>query len=119
MELVYLIPQLVLALPAVVIPIVGVLLLRRRRERLTPRAVSLGTAGLGVLLADAVGNVGYLAALPQIARGGRLHDVQILLGGASLLFVVLHALGLALVVAALVSAAQPAGPWDQARPEFG
>jgi hypothetical protein len=118
-DLYYFLPQAAFAMPTVITLLVGVVLLSVRRQRLAPRAWTLGVAGLAVLLTGALGDLVYLALLPRVLRRGAWQDSQALLAGASLLFVVLHVLGLALLIAALLATAQPKDPWGQPPPATG
>jgi hypothetical protein len=110
-DLYYVLPQAVFALPAIVTLIVGVALLWARRKRLAHRAWTLGVAGLTVLLAGAVADVVYLALLPRVIRDGGWPESRALLAGASLGFLVLHVLGMALLIAGLLATARPDDPW--------
>ncbi|WP_327011106.1 hypothetical protein OHA72_29835 [Dactylosporangium sp. NBC_01737] len=110
-DLLYVVPKVVFGLPVIVTLVIGVVLLRLRRDRLAPRARNLGVAGLAVLLAGGVADVVYVALLPNLLRNGTWERVQVLLAGSSVLFIVLHCLGLALLIAALLATAPPKDPW--------
>ncbi len=115
-ELAYMVPQMLFALPAIVTLVVGLALLWARRERLGSRPRMLGMAGLVVLLVGALLNMAYLAALPSYIRDYGFHESQVMFAGTSLMFLTLHVLGLALLIAALVATARPIDPWGQAPP---
>jgi hypothetical protein len=104
-DLYYIVPQVVFVLPTVVTLVVGLVLLWARRDRLAPRTRSLGVAGLAVLLAGALADVVYVVLLPRLLRDGKWEQTGVVLAGSSLLFIVLHCLGLALLIAALLGTA--------------
>ncbi|GAB3850614.1 hypothetical protein ACFPIJ_25910 [Dactylosporangium cerinum] len=110
-DLYYFVPQAAFALPSIATLIVGVALLWARRKRLAHRAWTLGLAGLAVLLAGAVADLVYMALLPRVIRYGDWQESRALLAGASLGFLVLHVLGMALLIAGLLATARPDDPW--------
>jgi hypothetical protein len=110
-DLYYFLPQAAFAMPALATLIAGLVLVWVRRDRLAPRAWRLAVAGLGVLLTGALADVAYLGLLPQIVRRGGWQDTQLVLAGVNLLFLVLHTLGMALVIAAILVTAPPKDPW--------
>lgn len=123
-DLYFMVPQMAYSMPGIATLVVGVALLSVRRRRLAPRAWTLGVAGLAVLLAGSLADLGYLVLLPQLVGDGGLREAKVLLAATGLLFLVLHVLGMALLIAALLSTARPAEPWDQPappepRPELG
>jgi drug/metabolite transporter (DMT)-like permease len=115
-DLLYVVPQVVFALPTIITLVVGLVLLRARRDRLAPRARALGVAGLAVLLAGGLADLVYLALVPQLLRGRDWERAQVMIAGGSLLFMVLQCLGLALLIAALLGTAPPKDPWGQQPP---
>lgn len=115
-ELYYVLPQVAFSMPAIATLVVGVVLLWLRRERLAPRAWALGVAGLAVLLAGSIADLIYVAALPSVIRDNGLRESQALFAAAGLAFLVLHVLGVALLIAALLATARPNDPWGQPPP---
>ena len=113
----YAIPQLLFATPTVVTLVIGIVLIAVRRDRLGPRSRGLGIAGCAVLLVDGLVNTAYTVALPQLLRERSISDLNLVIGVSGLFFVILNCAGLALLVAALVTAAggrpapPPPAPW--------
>jgi hypothetical protein len=109
-------PQVAFAMPTIATLVVGVALVWARRERLAPRAWRLAVAGLAVLLTGALADMLYLGLLPQLLRRGPWQDMNLLIAGMSLLFLVLHVLGVALLIAAILASAPPKDPWGAPPP---
>ena len=115
----YAIPQLLFATPTVITLVVGIVLIAVRRDRLGPRSRGLGIAGCAVLLVDGLANTVYTVALPQLLRERSISDLNVVIGVSGLFFVLLNCVGLALLVAALVTAGgrqapPPPAPWGPA-----
>ena len=110
-DLYYMLPHVAFALPTIATLVVGVVLVWVRRERLAPQAWRLAVAGLAVLLTGALADVVYLGLLPQMLGRGGWQETRVLLAGTSLLFLVLHVLGVALLIAAILASATPKDPW--------
>ena len=114
-DLVYVVPQLALALPTLATLIAGLVLMNARRGRLAPRSRSLGVAGCLVLVLAALVNAGYAVALPTLVREAGPQGIGVLALVFGVVLVLLDCVGLGLLIAAVLAGSRtalpPRQPW--------
>jgi hypothetical protein len=103
--------------PMLAVLVIGLILLGSSGRRLPPRSLLFARAGLGVMLAQTVVSGLTTYALPQLisrmdydTSGTYLRNWGLLWGGINFVLGTLFAVGLALLVAALLAARGPAFP---------
>jgi hypothetical protein len=111
-EFAYVAIQFAAQLPALVVLVVGLLLVATRRRTLTGRAGVLAISGCAVLLAGILLGVAWTSSYIWIYADGDF-DVRsfgVLSSVVGLALTLVHATGLALVIAAVLAGARPAAP---------
>jgi hypothetical protein len=103
---------LVVQLPVFVVLVVGFVLLSSQGRGLPPRTLLLARAGLGVLLAEALVSITWSTVLPQIFTrldysSGLVRTYGLATAIVSFMLALLFALGLGLLIAAVLAARAP------------
>jgi hypothetical protein len=106
---------LVVQLPVLAVLVLGLILLSTPGRRLPPRSLLLARTGLGVMLAECIASTAWTLLLPQLLMraefgSGFVHSFGYASAVAGFLLAVLFAVGVGLLVAALLSARDPAPP---------
>lgn len=102
-------------LPILAVLVLGLILLSTPGRRLPPRSLLLARAGLCAMLAECIGSMAWTLILPQVFmrasyEGGLVRNFGIASALVGFLLAVLFATGVGLLVAALLSARDPAPP---------
>ena len=108
----------VVQLPVFAVLVLGLILLGTQGRRLPPRSLLLARAGLAVMLAEALASMTWTALLPQFFAefgydGGFIHTYGVATAIVGFVLSVLFALGVGLLIAAVLAflpAPHPAGP---------
>ncbi|MFI5494600.1 hypothetical protein [Actinoplanes sp. NPDC051859] len=91
-------------LPILAVLITGFIMIAMRRDRLSARSALLARLGLSALIAGQVVNTLWILVLPQLFRAVRSRsDYQFLLTGSGLVVSLLLTVGIALLIAAVVT----------------
>jgi hypothetical protein len=111
-EFAYIAIQIVSQIPVLVVLVAGLVLLAARRRTLTGRAGTLAIAGCGVLLAGIILSTAWTSSYIWVYSDGDFDDrtFGLLAAAVGLVLTLIHATGLALVIAAVLAAARPAAP---------
>ncbi|MEJ3748539.1 hypothetical protein WEI85_35320 [Actinomycetes bacterium KLBMP 9797] len=114
----YVAGQLIAQLPALLVLVVGLALVAARRRMLTGRSGALAVAGLIVLLVGVIATVGWTASFPWLIGDDvvDLSDFGLLAFAVGMMLTLLHAVGLALMIAALLASGRRAAPVSQWEP---
>ncbi|MDQ7905637.1 hypothetical protein RB614_14045 [Phytohabitans sp. ZYX-F-186] len=104
--------QFAAQLPALIVLVVGLALLAARRRTLTGRAGALAVSGCAVLLAGVLLSIAWTSSYIWIYSGGDFDVTEfgLIASGVGLVLTLVHATGLALVIAAVLAGARPAAP---------
>jgi len=113
-EFAYVAIQVAAQLPALIVLVVGLVLVAARRRTLNGRARGLGLAGCAVLLAGLLATTAWTSSYIWIYAGGDLdvREFGLITSVVGLFLTLIHATGLALVIAAVLAGARPATPPD-------
>lgn len=111
-EFAYIAIQFVAQLPALIVLVVGLVLVAARRHVLTGRARALATSGCAVLLAGILLSVAWTSSYIWIYSDGDFdaREFGLITSAVGLVLTLIHATGLALVIAAVLAGARPNTP---------
>ncbi|MGN9911712.1 hypothetical protein ACTMTJ_29650 [Phytohabitans sp. LJ34] len=111
-EFAYVAIQFVAQLPALIVLVVGLVLVATRRHTLTSRARALATSGCAVLLAGILLGVAWTSSYIWVYADGDFNarEFGLITAAVGLVLTLIHATGLALVIAAVLAGARPAAP---------
>jgi hypothetical protein len=111
-EFAYVAIQFAAQLPALVVLVVGLVLVAARRRTLTGNAGTLAVIGCAVLLGGTLISVAWTSSYTWVFSEGDfdVRDFGLLASAVGLALTLIHATGLALVIAAVLAGARPAAP---------
>jgi hypothetical protein len=111
-EAAYVAIQFVAQLPMVIVLVVGLVLVVTRRRTLGDRAGAMALTGCVVLLVGSFADVVWIATFPWMMDEYDLdtRDFGLMASALGLALTLIHATGLALIIAAVLSGRRPAAP---------